>query len=253
MRTREEPLRQRFCRGIDCGQVFWICRHCDRSHKYCSLRCRQKTRGQRIRAAKMMLEASGSMPLGTGGVLKPKLEAGLRYDAGDAETGRGFEVGGGLGYAAGRLSVEVNARGLVAHQDSEYQEWGFSGAIAYTPSEDGRGLSMRLGSGWGATQSGVQSLWRRQDASRLARHAAFDAAEPYQAELRYGLDGLKGRLRWAPYIGVESGGGSSQALLLGVTLTSGRRFDAGLELGRRQGGPGADTEYAGQLRATLRW
>ena len=202
---------------------------------------------------RMMLEGSGAMPLGTGGVLKPKLEAGLRYDAGDAETGRGFEVGGGLGYAAGRLSVEVNARALVAHQDSEYEEWGFSGAIAYTPSEDGRGLSMRLGSGWGATQSGVQSLWRRQDASGLARHAAFDAAEPYQAELRYGLDGLKGRLRWAPYIGVESGGGSSQALRLGVTLTSGRRFDAGLELGRRQGGPGADTEYAGQLRATLRW
>ena len=202
---------------------------------------------------RMMLEGSGAMPLGTGGVLKPKLEAGLRYDAGDAETGRGFEVGGGLGYAAGRLSVEVNARALVAHQDSEYEEWGFSGAIAYTPSEEGRGLSMRLGSDWGATHSGVESLWSRQDASGLVRHAAFDAAQRHQAELRYGLDGLRGRVRWAPYIGVESGGGSPQALRLGVTLTSGRHFDAGLELGQRQGGPGADPEYAGQLRATLRW
>ena len=202
---------------------------------------------------RMMLEGSGVMPLATGGVLKPRLEAGLRYDAGDAETGAGLEAGGGLGYAFGRLSLEVNARGLLAHRDTQYEEWGFSGAVAYTPSEDGRGLSLRLGSGWGATQSGVQSLWRRQDASDRVRHAEFDVAQRYQVELRYGLDGLKGRVRWTPYIGVESGGGSSQALRLGVTLTSGRRFDAGLELGRRQGGPGAGPEYAGQIRATLLW
>ena len=202
---------------------------------------------------RMMLEGSGVMPLASGWVLKPRLEAGLRYDAGDAETGAGFEVGGGLGGAAGRLSLEVNARGLLAHRDTQYEEWGFSGAVAYTPSEDGRGVSLRLGSGWGATQSGVQSLWRRQDASDLVRHAEFDAVQRYQVELRYGLDGLKGRVQWTPYIGVDSGGGSSQALRLGVTLTSGRRFDAGFELGRRQGGPGAGPEHAGQIRVTLLW
>ena len=202
---------------------------------------------------RLMLEGSGSMPLATGGVLKPTLEAGLRYDAGDAETGAGLEVGGGLGYAAGRLSVQVDARGLLAHQDTEYEEWGFSGSIAYTPSEDGRGLSMRLGSAWGATQSGVQSLWNRQDASGLVRNAAFDAAQRYQVELRYGLDGRKGRARWEPFIGVESGDGSSRALRLGVKLSSGRRLDAGLELGRRQGLPGADPEHAVQLRGELRW
>ena len=49
-----------------------------------------------------------------------------RADAGDAETGAGLEVGGGLGYARGNLSLEVNARALVAHEDTEYQEWGFS-------------------------------------------------------------------------------------------------------------------------------
>ena len=201
---------------------------------------------------RLMLEGSGSMPL-AGGVLKPTLEAGLRYDAGDAETGAGLEVSGGLGYAAGRLSVEINARGLLAHEDTGYEEWGFSGSIAYTPSEDGRGLSMRLGSAWGATQSGVQSLWSRQDASGLVRNAAFDAAQRYQVELRYGFDGRKGHARWEPYVGVESGDGSSRALRLGVTLTSGRGLDAGLELGRRQGLPGADPEHAVQLRGALRW
>ena len=207
----------------------------------------------RTARVRLMLEGSGSMRLATGGVLKPKLEAGLRYDTGDAETGAGLEVGGGLGYAAGRLAVEVNARGLLAHRDTEYEEWGFSGSIAYTPSKDGRGLSMRLGSAWGATQSGVQSLWSRQDASGLVSNAAFEAAQRYQVELRYGLDGKTGRARWEPFVGVESGEGASRALRLGVKLTSGRRLDAGLELGRRQGRPGADPEHAVQLRGALRW
>ena len=51
MGTREEPLRQRFCREPDCGLVFWICRHCYRGHKYCSGRCRRKARRQQTRAA----------------------------------------------------------------------------------------------------------------------------------------------------------------------------------------------------------
>ena len=208
---------------------------------------------ERTRLVRMMLEGAGVVPLALGGVLTPTVEAGLRYDTGDAETGAGLEVGGGLGYAARWLSVTVNARGLLAHQDTAYEEWGFSGALTVTPSADGRGLSMRLGSGWGATHSGVESLWSRQNAAGLVRHAPVDAAQAYQLEVRYGLDGRQGRARWAPYIGVESGGGSRQALRLGVTLTVGRRLDAGLELGQRQGAPGADPERAAQLRATLRW
>ena len=208
---------------------------------------------ERTRLVRMMLEGAGTLPFALGGVLTPTVEAGLRYDTGDAETGAGLEVGGGLGYAVRRLAVTVNARGLLAHQDTAYEEWGFSGAMTYTPSADGRGLSMRLGSGWGATHSGVESLWSRQNAAGLVRHAPVDAAQAYQLEVRYGLDGRQGRARWAPYLGVESGGGSRQALRLGVTLTTGRRLDAGLELGQRQGASGADPEHAAQLRATLRW
>ena len=208
---------------------------------------------ERTRLVRMLLEGAGTLPFALGGVLTPTVEAGLRYDTGDAETGAGLEVGGGLGYAARRLAVTVNARGLLAHQDTAYEEWGFSGAMAYTPSADGRGLSMRLGSGWGATHSGVESLWSRQNAAALVRHAPVDAAQAYQLEVRYGLDGRQGRARWAPYLGVEAGGGSRQALRLGVTLTTGRRLDAGLELGQRQGASGADPEHAAQLRATLRW
>ena len=51
MGTREELLRWRVCRGIGCGEVFWICCHCDRGHRYCSERCREKKRQQQTRAA----------------------------------------------------------------------------------------------------------------------------------------------------------------------------------------------------------
>ena len=51
MGTREELLRRRICRGVGCGAVFWICCHCDRGHRYCGERCRQKTQRQQGRDA----------------------------------------------------------------------------------------------------------------------------------------------------------------------------------------------------------
>ena len=47
----EVVLRQRVCRASGCGQVFWICRHCDRGQHYCSQLCRQQTRRQQHRLA----------------------------------------------------------------------------------------------------------------------------------------------------------------------------------------------------------
>ena len=202
---------------------------------------------------RLTLEGSGSMPLAGGGVLKPTLEAGLRYDAGDAETGAGLEVGGGLGYAAGNLSVDVNARALVAHEDTAYEEWGFSGSLAYTPGKNGRGLSMKLGSAWGSTQSGVQSLWSRQNASGLAGTSPFDAAQRFQAELGYGIAGRRKAALWVPFIAAQAADGGGQSLRMGVKLTSGPNVEAGLELGRRPGRAGTDPEHAVQLRGALRW
>ena len=201
---------------------------------------------------RVMLEGSGSMPLSTGGVLKPSLEAGLRYDAGDAETGAGLEVGGGLGYAAGRLTVGVNARALLAHEDTEYEEWGFSGSLAYTPGKDGLGLSMKLGSAWGSTQSGVQTLWSLQDASGLARNAAFEAAQRFHAELGYGIAGRRKAALWMPFIAAQAADGGGQEMRMGVRLTSGPDVEMGLEFGRRDSGRELP-EQAVQLKGSIRW
>ena len=198
---------------------------------------------------RLILEGSGSLPA-FGGVLAPKVEAGLRYDGGDAETGAGLEVGGGLAYGMARLTVQVDGRVLLTHRDRDYEEWGYSLSLVYQPSEDGRGLRYQSGSQWGATQSGVQSLWSLQNAGGLANGARTANGQRYTAELGYGF-GVVGRL-WYPYVATESGGASSQALRFGLKFNAGSALEAGLEIGRRAHLSG-EMENEIQLRWQARW
>ena len=201
---------------------------------------------------RVLLEGSGTLKLASGGVLKPTLEAALRYDGGDAETGAGLEVGGGLVYGAGRLKVRVDARALLAHEDADYREWGFSGSVAYTPDEQGRGLSLKLGSAWGATQSGVQALWSRETARGLARQAPMDAGQQFNADIGYGLPGRNGHTLWTPYVGAQVAGAGNRALRLGLMLSSGRDAEAALEI-RQQDDDRGGTGYALNLGGSLRF
>ena len=201
---------------------------------------------------RLMLEGSGSLPLWAGSALSTTLEAGLRYDGGDAETGAGLEIGGGLGYSAGRLTVQVNARGLLAHEAAEYEEWGFSGSVAYRPRPDGRGLNVRLGSVWGAAQSGVSGLWTRETARGLARSSPMAASQRLQAEFGYGVNGPKGRALWAPFLRAESAAQGPPSLQMGIRLTSGARAEAGLVIVPRENTRG-ELSYDMQLDGQIRW
>ena len=178
---------------------------------------------------RLILEGSGSLPA-FGGVLAPKVEAGLRYDGGDAETGAGLEVGGGLAYEMARLTVQVDGRVLLTHRDRDYEEWGYSLSFVYQPGEDGRGLRYQAGSQWGTAQSGVQSLWSLQNAGGLANAERTAGGQRYTAELGYGFGE---RRLWYPYVATESGGASSQALRFGLKLNAASDLEAGLEIGRR--------------------
>ena len=199
-----------------------------------------------------MLEGRGGRALDSGAMLMPTLEAGLRYDGGDAETGAGLEVGAGLGYATGRLTVKVEVRGLLVHEDTQYEEFGLSGTLIYAPREDGRGLSMTMASARGVAESGVQALWSRQDMEGLAGGGAvLNAGQRFGTRIGYGMDGPAGRALWVPYIGTDTHG-DTQALRLGVTLSSGPNAEAGLELGERNTGPGV-TERAAMLSGSLRF
>ena len=116
---------------------------------------------------------------------------------------RDWKVGGGLAYDLARLTVQVDGRVLLTHRDRDYQEWGYSLSFAYKPAKDGRGLRYQAGSQWGATQSGVQSLWSLQNAGGLANGARTADGQRYTAELGYGFGE---RRLWYPYVATESGG-----------------------------------------------
>ena len=86
-------------------------------------------------------------PEGAGASITPSFEIGVRLDGGDAETGLGADMGGGLAIAdpANGLSLDLKARGLVAHEASGFREWGASASFAWDPRPDtDRGLSLSL-------------------------------------------------------------------------------------------------------------
>ena len=199
---------------------------------------------------RLALEGSAGEMRFAGGALTPTVELGLRYDGGDAETGAGLELGGGLRYASGRLAVEFNARGLLAHEENEYEEWGVSASVRYAPNEGGRGLSLRAASTWGAATGGVDRLWSQRAAADLARGAFEPGGAGVDAEVGYGFDFRRGLL--TPYTGVAltEGGETWRA---GARWKLGPAFDVELEASLREPANGEDTESGLLLKGSRRW
>ena len=200
---------------------------------------------------RLLLQASRPFTLNGGGSLIPSLEAGVRRDGGDAETGTGLEVGGRLQYtSAWGLSIEAALGGLLAHEDAGYREWGFSGALRYDPGRQGRGLTASLLPTWGTATGGAQRLWEAADPRALTAAAAPTSGGRMDAELAYGFDALRGRGLLTPYARVAVAEGGEDAFHLGTRLALAESLELTLEAGRRaRQGESAAHELA--LRATL--
>ena len=203
---------------------------------------------------RLLLTGNHRRDLGAGRALAPSVELGLRYDAGDAERGAGVEAGGGLRYVDPRLglTVETRARALLAHEDSGYEEWGLGGSMQLDPGRLGRGLALRLDSSWGATDSGTEALWQRQDSAGLARqHGALPGGR-IRAEWGYGLDVPWTNAMLTPYSSIELAGGGSRSLHLGWRYTLGQSLSLSFG-GERRETAHAPPEYGLMLRTTLPW
>ncbi len=202
------------------------------------------------RRLRLALEGSREMTF-AGGVLRPSLEIGLRYDGGDAETGSGIELGGALRYAgAGGLAVEVRTRGLIAHEEADYEEWGVSATVVFSPGEGGRGLSVRAGSAWGAASGGAERLWSQRTAAGLAREGDFEpGAASFEAEVGYGVDYLGGLL--TPYTGLTVSG-SDETYRAGGRFRLAESLTMSLEGEHRERDAG-DPVQGVALKGTMRW
>ncbi len=163
-----------------------------------------ETDASRVR---LVLEGGRSYDFGDGATLRPSLELGVRHDGGDAETGTGGEIGAGLNYMNPDtgLSVDAKARMLVAHADSDYEEWGASASILLDPGTHGRGLSFRLSPTLGVASSTTQQLWgaQRPHGFVTAGDGGFEAQRSLHSEVGYGLPAFNGQFTGTPNAGLE--------------------------------------------------
>jgi hypothetical protein len=138
------------------------------------------------------------------------------------------------------LMVDATLNLLVAHQDSRYREWGFSGSVRFDPGMAGRGLSLDLTPSFGSAAQGAGRLWAMQDLGGLAPYSGvpFDLGGQFAAELGYGMTGPGGRGAGRPYAGLTQAGMGYRAVRYGYRWEVDQHFNVGVE-GARQDSGGA--------------
>ena len=215
------------------------------------------------------IEAARPMALGSAdATFTPSFEMGVRLDGGDAETGFGTDIGAALAFASPRsgLTLDLKARGLIAHAAEGFQEWGAAAALSWDPQPSSeRGLSAWLTQSWGASPSGgMDALLQRQSMADLAVNdnggaVHFAAASRLEAELGFGLPLLNGAFIATPNIGF----GISDHFRdyhIGWRLTPSPQDNPGVQLQLEMDatrsestGGAALSEHEVMLRSTLLW
>ena len=171
--------------------------------------------------------------------LKPLVEVGLRHDGGDAETGAGMDIGGGVTVSspAAGLSVDLRVRMLLVHQAAGFSDRGMSMTLSYSPRPSTPlGLTARVAPSWGGQATGgAQALWGREKMAGMA-DGGFAAGNRLDGELGYGLP-VGSRFVGTPRIGFgASQYGRDYRLGYGMTLleSGSMSFDLGVDAQRRE-------------------
>ncbi|MYG40879.1 MAG: autotransporter outer membrane beta-barrel domain-containing protein [Nitrospira sp. SB0677_bin_15] len=203
------------------------------------------------------LEGSWRVALEGGGHVIPKLEVGARHDGGDAETGAGVELGGGLAWSdpALNLSLDVKGRTLLAHKDGAFENRGFAAGLVFDPSPATEwGPSLTLRSSWGGrAEGGLDALF----APAPLKDRIDDEAEArWTTEAAYGLPAFGGRFTGSPHAGFGFSD-SAHDYTLGWRLAPADGVNApdlsfGLKATRRENDRAA-TEHTVEFKVRTRW
>ena len=204
------------------------------------------------------IEGSRGFTFGGRMSLTPSVEVGLRQDGGDAETGTGVDVVGGLAFtdASTGLSLDVQVRTLVAHQAEGFTERGMSLSLGWDPTPSSPlGFAARVAPSWGGPAQGSEALWGGGPLSRFGTYGGRAQAGRVDAELGYGLP-VGRRLVGTPRVGFgTSAYGRTYQLgySLGALETEKMDLELGVEAQRRERPlrTGSDVGVLG--RARVRW
>ena len=212
------------------------------------------------------LEGSWAMRFEGGAAFTPSLEVGVRHDGGDAETGFGADIGGGLAWSDPQrgLSAELRGRGLLSHEAEGFRERGLSGTFSFDPRPDSsRGLALTLSQTLGgASSGGMDALLGRGTLEGLA--ADDDGGElanrRFEMRLGYGFAAFGDRFTLTPEAGVGLSNGSRDYSLGWRIVRDARPVDIGslelaLEARRHENdgaAPGTGAEHTVGVRLSAR-
>ena len=151
---------------------------------------------------KIALDGDGSPGSVSRASLVPKLEIGARYGGGDAETGFGVEVGGGIAWVDPGLGLllDFTGRTLLAHENDDQKDRGFSAALAFEPDPaTQRGLSLGLRQEFGGQDTGgLDALF---NPAPLEERTGSESTSRWTMEAAYGFPALGRRFTGRPHSG----------------------------------------------------
>ncbi|MDD9993481.1 MAG: hypothetical protein OXP75_16930 [Rhodospirillales bacterium] len=188
--------------------------------------------------------------------LTPKLEVGARHDGGDAETGFGVEVGGGIAWVDPSLglSLDVSGRTLLAHENDDLKDRGFSAALGFDPApatQRGPSFSLRQDFG-GQAQGGLDALFAN---ASLEDRTGSEAASRWAMEAAYGLPVFGDRFTGSPHVGLGLATGARD-YSLGWRLTPEAATAPDLSFGvraTRRESDTAEAEHTVGFEVNARW
>ena len=185
------------------------------------------------------LEGSRGFTFGGGLSLRPSVEVGLRHDGGDAETGAGVDVGGGLvaSHASSGLAADVRVRTLLVHEAEGFREHGVSLSLSWNPTPSTPlGLTARVAPSWGGQATGgADALWGRETMAGMGAHGGLASGNRLDGEVGYGLP-VGRRFVGTPRVGFstsEYGQDYRVGYGLGVLDRGSLNFELGVEAQRR--------------------
>ncbi len=166
------------------------------------------------------LESRWENRLVSGAKWTHRLECGLRYDGGDAETGYGVEIGGGVDWAdpISGFEMGIEGRTLTLHADDDLKEWGLAFKFAYDSSPQSKqGFRAHFSHDFGGTSSGGVAALLDPDLLSAGSGGTDDTARAWQAELAYGLGRSDGRVG-LPYTRLSGGRSGFGQMRLGYRI-----------------------------------
>ena len=211
----------------------------------------------RLRTA---IEGSQRMSIASRMALTPSIEIGIRQDGGDADTGRGMDLGAGLVLADSvtGLAVDIRVRRLLVHEAEGFAESGLSISVSYNPTPSTPlGFTARVSPAWGGdAMSGAEALWGRESMGGMDQNALRGAGgNRLDTEVGYGL-AIGSRFVGTPTLGVGTSADGRDYRLgyrLGALGGAAMAVELGVDAQRRERPLQGGTDHGVIARATVRW